>query len=63
VIAIPLAWVMMNSWLQRFAYQIDLDWWMFALAAIIAVFLSMLTISVQAVKSALENPVKNLRSE
>jgi ABC-type antimicrobial peptide transport system permease subunit len=63
VIAMPIAWFMMNNWLQRFAYRIDLDWWMFAIAGVIAILLSMLTISMQAVKSAFENPVKNLRSE
>lgn len=63
IMAVPMAWLMMNNWLQRFAYRIDLSWWMFAIAGIIAILLSMLTISVQAVKSAFENPVKNLRSE
>jgi ABC-type antimicrobial peptide transport system permease subunit len=63
VIAVPIAWVMMETWLQRFAYRIDLSWWMFAMAGVIAILLSILTIGVQAVKSALENPVKNLRSE
>ena len=63
VIAVPMAWLMMNSWLQQFAYRVELSWWMFALAGVIAILLSMLTISAQAVKSAFENPVKNLRSE
>ena len=63
VIAVPMAWMMMNSWLQQFAYRVELSWWMFALAGVIAILLSMLTISAQAVKSAFENPVKNLRSE
>jgi hypothetical protein len=62
-IAVPLAWFMMNGWLQQFAYKIDLAWWMFALAGLIVILISMLTISVQAIKSAFENPVKNLRSE
>ena len=63
VIAVPMAWLMMNSWLQQFAYRVELSWWMFALAGVIAILLSMLTISAQAVKAAFENPVKNLRSE
>ena len=63
VIAVPMAWLMMNSWLQQFAYRVELSWWMFALAGVIAIVLSMLTISAQAVKAAFENPVKNLRSE
>ena len=63
VIAVPMAWLMMENWLAGFAYRIDLSWWMFAIAGIIAIALSMVTISAQAVKSAFENPVKNLRSE
>jgi hypothetical protein len=63
VIAVPMAWSMMSSWLHQFAYRIELAWWMFAAAGIVAILLSMLTISVQAIKSAFENPVKNLRSE
>jgi putative ABC transport system permease protein len=63
VIAIPIAWLSMYNWLQQFAYRIDLDWWMFAAAGVVAILLSLLTISAQALKSAFENPVKNLRSE
>ncbi len=63
IISIPIAWVVMNSWLQSFAYRIALTWWMFAAAGITAILISMLTISAQAVQSALESPLKNLRSE
>jgi ABC-type antimicrobial peptide transport system permease subunit len=63
IIAIPVAWLMMQNWLAGFAYRIDLSWWIFALAAMIPIFLSMLTVSAQAIKSAFENPVKNLGSE
>jgi putative ABC transport system permease protein len=63
VIAMPIAWLSMYNWLQQFAYRIDLDWWMFAAAGVVAIVLSLLTISAQALKSAFENPVKNLRSE
>ncbi len=63
VIAVPIAWLSMYNWLQQFAYRIDLDWWMFAAAGVVAILLSLLTISAQAFKSAFENPVKNLRSE
>jgi putative ABC transport system permease protein len=52
-----------QNWLSQFAYHIKLAWWICAVAGIIAIMISMLTISVQAVKSAFENPVKNLRSE
>jgi putative ABC transport system permease protein len=63
VIAVPIAWLAMSRWLENFAYRIDLTWWMFALAGLIALLVSMLTVSSQAIKAALENPVKNLRSE
>jgi putative ABC transport system permease protein len=53
----------MSSWLNGFAYKIDLAWWMFAAAGVTAILISMLTISAQAIRSALENPLKNLRSE
>ena len=62
-IAVPMAWLMMDTWLASFAYRIDLSWWMFAVAGAIAIVLSLLTIGAQAIKSAFENPVKNLRSE
>jgi putative ABC transport system permease protein len=63
IISIPIAWLAMTNWLNSFAYKIDLAWWIFAAAGIAAILISMLTISAQAVKSAFESPVKNLRSE
>jgi predicted permease len=63
VIASPLAWYAMNQWLQNFAYHIDIEWWMFALAGMLAVGIALLTVSSQAIKAALMNPVKSLRSE
>jgi putative ABC transport system permease protein len=63
VIASPLAWWLMNMWLQNFAYRIDLQWWVFLLAGIIAVLIAFVTISFQAIKAAVANPVKSLRSE
>lgn len=63
VIATPLAWYAMNQWLQDFAYKIDLHWWMFAGAGLLAVGIALLTVSVQSIKAALMNPVKSLRSE
>jgi ABC-type antimicrobial peptide transport system permease subunit len=62
-IAFPIAWWAMNKWLQGFAYRIDFSWWIFLLAAGIALLIAILTVSVQSVKSALANPVKSLRSE
>jgi putative ABC transport system permease protein len=63
VIASPIAWWAMHKWLQDFAYRVDIPWWVFVVAAIIAVLIAMLTISTQAIKAALTNPVKNLRTE
>jgi putative ABC transport system permease protein len=53
----------MNHWLQTFAYRIQIGWWVFILAGIIALVIAFATISFQAIKAALSNPVQNLRSE
>jgi len=63
IIASPIAWYAMNRWLQDFAYKIDIEWWVFALAGLLAVGIALLTVSFQSVKAALMNPVKSLRSE
>jgi putative ABC transport system permease protein len=63
VIASPLAWYLLHSWLQGFAYRISIGWWVFAAAGIIAVLIALLTISFHAVKAAVANPVKSLRNE
>ncbi|MGZ8552832.1 MAG: ABC transporter permease [Chitinophagaceae bacterium] len=63
VIASPLAWWIMNNWLQDFAYRINIGWWMFALAGLIAIVIAMATVSFQAIKVAIANPVKSLRTE
>ncbi len=63
LLAFPLAWWGMNRWLQDFAYRIDLSWWVFAMAAIAAALIAVLTISFQAIKAAITNPVKSLRAE
>ncbi|HTD92251.1 MAG TPA: FtsX-like permease family protein, partial [Chitinophagaceae bacterium] len=63
VIAFPAAWFIMNRWLQDFAYRTTIPWWMFVLAGIIAAFIAIVTISFQAVKAAVANPVKSLRTE
>lgn len=63
VLATPISAYLMNRWLQDFAYRIQLQWWMFALAGVLAVGIAFLTISFQSVKAALMNPVKSLRSE
>jgi putative ABC transport system permease protein len=63
VIAFPVAWFFMDKWLQDFAYRIDIQWWMFAVAGAAAVAVAFLTVSFQSVRAALANPVKSLRSE
>lgn len=63
LLAIPIAWWTMDQWLQNFAYRIHISWWVFALSAAAAILIAVFTISFQAFKAALMNPVKSLRSE
>ncbi|MBO9564071.1 MAG: ABC transporter permease [Niastella sp.] len=63
VIASPIAWYAMHNWLQSFYYRIDIAWWVFALAGVIALLIAFITLSLQSVKAALRNPVNSLRSE
>ncbi|SHJ44637.1 putative ABC transport system permease protein [Maribacter aquivivus] len=63
LIAFPIAWYMMSAWLGSFAYSISIQWWMFALAGSIAFFITAFTLGIQAIKSAMANPVKSLRTE
>ena len=63
VFAFPVAWYAMNNWLQDFAYRINIPWWIFIAALIIAALIALFTISFQAIKAAIANPVKSLRTE
>ncbi|MEI9957055.1 MAG: FtsX-like permease family protein [Ferruginibacter sp.] len=63
IIAFPVAWYAMDSWLQDFAYRTSISWWIFIAAGIIAASIALFTIIFQAIKAALANPVKNLRTE
>ena len=63
VIASPIAWYAMNRWLQDFAYKINIEWWVFGLAGLLAAGIALLTVSFQSIKAALMNPVNSLRSE
>jgi ABC-type antimicrobial peptide transport system permease subunit len=63
VVAFPLAWWMMHNWLQDFAYRINISWWVFVIAGGLAVVIALLTVSFQAIKAAVANPVKSLRTE
>jgi putative ABC transport system permease protein len=63
VIATPLAWFMMNKWLEDFAYRVQISWTVFVLAALIAIVITMATISYRAIKAAMANPVSSLKAE
>ena len=63
LIASPIAWYFLNSWLQDFAYRINISWWIFAVAGLSAVAIALITVSFHAIKAALRNPVRNLRTE
>jgi putative ABC transport system permease protein len=63
LIALPLAWWSMHSWLQGFAYRVEISWWVFLVAGMTALLIALLTVSFQAIRSALANPVKSLRAE
>ncbi|MEZ0610847.1 ABC transporter permease [Fibrella sp. WM1] len=63
LIASPLAWYAMSQWLQDFKYRIDIEWWVFALAGLLAIGIALLTVSFQSIKAALMDPVKSLRAE
>jgi putative ABC transport system permease protein len=59
----PIAWWMMNRWLQDFAYRVSIGWWMFMAAGLVVLFVAIVTVGIQALKAATANPVKNLRTE
>ncbi len=63
VIAAPVAYLIMHRWLQDYAYRIEISWWMFFVAGLLAVLIAVITVSFQAIKAALSNPVNSLRTE
>jgi putative ABC transport system permease protein len=63
LIAIPIGWLVMDKWLQDFAYRINISWWILLAAGIIAMLIALITVSFQAIKAAVSNPVESLRSE
>ena len=63
LVAFPIAWWALRNWLQDFAYRIDIPWWIFIAAAALTLIVALLTVSAQAIKAALMNPVKSLRTE
>jgi ABC-type antimicrobial peptide transport system permease subunit len=63
IIAVPLAWMGMHQWLQNFAFRTAISWWIFAAAALLMLGVAFITLSFQAIRAALANPVKSLRME
>jgi len=63
IIASPVAYVVIYKWLQSFAYRIDISWWIFIAVGLTAILIAFATVSFQAIKAAIANPVKSLRTE
>ncbi|HSZ85166.1 MAG TPA: FtsX-like permease family protein, partial [Puia sp.] len=63
VIAAPLAWWVLNTWLQNFAYRTSINWWVFAVSGLSMIVIALVTLSIQTIKAAMANPVKSLRTE
>jgi putative ABC transport system permease protein len=62
-IGAPIAWYGVHQWLSDFAYRIDIEWWMFVIAAVVSLVIALASVSFQSIRAALMNPVKSLRSE
>jgi putative ABC transport system permease protein len=63
VIAVPVAWFIMNKWLENYAYRVELSWWIFTIAGVIALVIALITVSWQSWRAAVRNPVEALRYE
>jgi predicted permease len=63
IVAFPIAWWMMSGWLKNYQYRIEISWWIFLAAGIVAILIALITVSFQAIKAAVANPVKSLRTE
>ena len=63
VLATPIAWTIMDRWLEKYTYHTQISWWIFAVAGLGTLMLTLLTVSYQAIRTALLNPVKSLRAE
>ena len=63
IITFPIAWYFLTGWLEKYAYRIEIQWWYFVVTAIAALMIALVTVSFQAIKAALLNPVKTLKSE
>jgi putative ABC transport system permease protein len=63
LIALPVSWFCIHKWLEDYAYRINITWWIFLIAVLVAMLIALVTISFQAIKAAIANPVKSLRTE
>jgi putative ABC transport system permease protein len=63
LLAVPIGWYLMNQWLEDFAYRIQVEWWVFAIAGLVAMLIAFFTIGVQVFQAVRRNPVKSLRTE
>jgi putative ABC transport system permease protein len=63
LVSFPIAWFALHKWLEDFAYRISISWWVFVVAGLVALVIALLTVSFQAIKAAIANPVKSLRTE
>jgi len=63
IVALPTGYLAMQKWLQNFAYRVHIQWWLLAMAALVGVLIALVTLSTQAIKAAVANPVKSLRTE
>jgi putative ABC transport system permease protein len=63
IIVIPVSYYFMHQWLQNYSYRTDISWWVFALAGISAIIITIMTVSFQSIKAAMANPVKSLKAE
>jgi len=62
-VAFPFSWFIMHKWLEDFAFRVEISWWIFVVAGVVAMLIALLTVSFQAIKAAVANPVKSLRTE
>jgi putative ABC transport system permease protein len=63
LVAFPIAWYSMSKWLEDFPYRVTISWWIFVLAGLLAIIIALITVSFQAIKAAIANPIKSLRTE
>jgi putative ABC transport system permease protein len=63
LIASPIAWYLMEQWLKKFTYRIEVEWWIFAAAGLSVIVLALLTVSIQSLRTALANPVTAIKNE